>query len=343
VVDPCPAAVLTSSRRFRRWCTAWSALALSALAVSLWLASVAYSPATVMAVATESFLALYPAFLVRGRVAVTARAFQARWPHSPAGPWISWASVTGLELRHGLLLERARVTTDRPEVLFAPARFRHRADAVFDAAVAELARRSGCRPRPVRRRLGWLAVFWVLWLACLGLMTPMNAPWNDASWPWRHEADRLPGVCAGFGSIARTLLPAGEETPDADVLLPGSIDTQEGCTWRDGEVDTFSIGLGLTRKDVLHSACATAHDGFARTVAGARGPDRAVAPLVSLGDEARELTGGGTRPRRTAVDVIARRANVIVTVRLVTTRAAPDTPRTVERIARAILARIILG
>jgi hypothetical protein len=150
-------------------------------------------------------------------------------------------------------------------------------------------------------------------------------------------------VCSGFGSIARTLLPAGAETPDADVLLPGSIDVQEGCTWRAGDVDTFSIGLGLTRKDLFHSACATAHDGFARTVAGARGPDRTVAPLGSLGDEARELTGGGTRPRRTAVDVIARRANVIVTVRLITTRAAPGTPRAVERIARITLARITLG
>ncbi|GAB2830991.1 hypothetical protein GCM10027176_39210 [Actinoallomurus bryophytorum] len=342
-MDPCPAVVLTSSRRFRRWCTAWSALALSALAVSVWLASVASSPAVVMSVGTESFLAVYPVILVRGRVAVTARAFQARWPHGPAGPWIGWASVTGVELRHGLLLERVRITTDRPEVLFAPARFRHRADADFDAAVAELARRSRCRPRPVRHGLGRITAFWVLWLACLGLLAPLNAPWNDASWPWRHEAGRLPDVCSGFGSVARTLLPAGEETPDADILLPGSIDTQEGCTWRAGDVDTFSIGLGLTRKDLLHNACATAHDGFVRTVAGARGPDRTVTALAGLGDEARELTGGGTRPRRTAADVIVRKANVIVTVRLVTTRAGLASPSGVERIARATLARIALG
>lgn len=342
-MDPCPAEVLTSSRRFRRWCMVWSALALSALAVSVWLASVAYSPATVISVGTESFLALYPAILVRGRVAVTARAFQARWPHGPAGPWIPWASVTGVELRRGLFLEKVRVTTDRPEVLFAPARFRHRTDPVFDAAVSELARRSGCRPRPVRHRLGGITAFWVLWFACLGLLTPMNAPWNDAPWPWLHEADRLPDVCSTFGSVARTLLPAGEETPDADVLLPGSIGTQEGCTWRAGDVDTFSIGLGLTRKDLFRNACATAHDGFARTVAGARGADRTVAPLAGLGDEARELTGGGNRPRRTAVDVIARRANVIVTVRLVTTHVTPETPRIVERIAHATLARITLG
>ena len=70
----------------------------------------------------------------------------------------------------------------------------------------------------------------------------------------------LKAYCRG-DERARTLPRAGEETPDADVLLPGSIDAQDGCTWRSGDVDTFSIGMGLTRKDLFHSACATAHDG----------------------------------------------------------------------------------
>jgi hypothetical protein len=320
-------------------------LGLFALVVSLWLASVSYSPATVMSICTESFLAIYPAVLVRGRLAVTETAFQPRWPHSSAAPWTPWADVTDVELRRGLFLEKVRITTDRTQVLFTPVRFRHRADPVFDAAVAELADRSGCPPKPApsHPRPGWVAAFLVLWLACLAFATTMNAPWNDASWPWLHEAGRLPDACSGFSATALTLLPAGHETPDADLLLMGPIARQKGCTWRSGAIDTFSVGLGLTHKDLFHSACATAHDGFTRTVTGARLPDRTARPLAGLGDEARELAGGGARAGRTAIDVIARRANVIVTVRLITTHPAPDVQRTVAQIARATLAKIALG
>jgi hypothetical protein len=237
-------------------------------------------------------------------------------------------------------VEKVQITADRPQVLFAPIRFRHHHDPVFDAALAELSRRSGCVVRPVRPRpYPHLAVaLGALWVAGLAFLTAMYAPWNDPSWPWRHEADRLPDACTGFAATARTLLPSGRRTPDADLLLLGPIESQGGCTWRNGTVDTFSIGLGLTHKDLFRSATSTASDGFRRTVAAACHPDRSAVPVAGLGDEAREVTGGtGTQP---AIDMIARKSNVVVTVRLTTTHPGGDSARTVEQVARAALSKI---
>ncbi|WP_329234453.1 hypothetical protein OG417_27965 [Actinoallomurus sp. NBC_01490] len=332
--------ILASSRRFRCWCTVWSALAVTATAVCVWAAFLAYSPAMVMAVTTGAALSVYPAVLARSRLALTAADLQARWPSSAAGPPIPWPEVTGVELRRGLLLEKVQVITDRPRVLFAPARFRYRADPVFDAAVAELARRSGRPVRAARHRLGAVAAAGAVWVGCLALLTAMEAPWNDPSWPWRHEAGRLPGLCAMFASTAHALLPPGDRTPDADLLLLGPIERQEGCTWRTGVVGTFSVGLGLTRKGPFESASATAHDGFRRTVAGARIPDRTAAPVRGLADEAREITDGTAGIGLTTADLIARRANVIVTVRLIAPTSVPDAARTVERVARTALANV---
>jgi hypothetical protein len=314
------------------------ALTLAALVVTVWLGVIAYSAATVMTVSTETFLAIYLTIMARSRLALTAEEFQMWWPRSAAGPRIRWANVTAVELRRGLFVEKVQITADRPQVLFAPIRFRHHHDPVFDEALAELSRRSGCAVRPVRpRRYPHLAVtLGVLWVAGLTFLTAMYAPWNDPSWPWRHEADRLPDVCTGFAATAHALLPGGRRTPDADLLLLGPIASQGGCTWRNGTVDTFSIGLGLTRKDLFHSATSTAADGFRRTVTAACHPDRSAAPLAGLGDEAREITGG-TGP---AVDMIARRSNVVVTVRLITTRPGGDPARTVEQVARAALSKI---
>ncbi|GLY76441.1 hypothetical protein Airi01_047080 [Actinoallomurus iriomotensis] len=321
----------------------WSALAVTATAVCLWAAFLAYSPAMVMAVTTGAALAVYPAVLARSRLSLTAADLQARWPHSTAGPPIPWAEMTGVELRRGLLLEKVQVITDRPRVLFAPARFRYRADPVFDAAVAELSRRSGRPVGAARPRLGAVAAGGAVWVACLVLLTAMEAPWNDPSWPWRHEAGRLPGLCSMFASTARVLLPPGDRTPDADLLLLGSVARQEGCTWRSGVVGTFSVGLGLTHKGPFRSAGATAHDGFRRTVAGARRPDRHATPVSGLADEAREIIDGTGGIGLTTVDLIARRANVIVTVRLISTAPAPDAARAVERAARTALANVRFG
>jgi hypothetical protein len=340
-VDTAASLVLASSRGFRLWCAVGSGVTLLALAVSVWLGvAVAYSPATVIWVSTETFLVIYLVILARSRVAVTPREFQMRWPRSAAGPSIPWDSVTAVEVRRGLLLEKVQITADRPQVLFAPIRFRHREDPVFDAALAELARRSGCDVRPAQRghRPRGVLALGALWVAGLALTAAMNAPWNAPSWPWRHEAARLPAVCGAFAGTARTLFSGGERTPDADLLMAGPVARQDGCTWRDGAVDTFSIGLGLTHQVPFHSASAAAGDVFRRTVAGARRPDRTAVPVRGLGDEARRVTGGGLMP--SGVDMITRKANVIVTVRLITTRPDVDTTATVERISRSVLARI---
>jgi hypothetical protein len=341
LVDPSASLVLASSRRFRLWCAIGSGLALFALVVSVWLGvAVAYSPATVMLVSTETFLVIYLASMARSRMAVTSQEFQMRWPRSAAGPSIPWGSVTAVEVRQGLFLEKVQITVDRPQVLFAPIRFRHQADPDFDAALAELSRRSGCPVRPVRHRRG-VAAIGAVWVAGLALMAAMNAPWNDPSWPWRHEAARLPSVCGAFAGTARTLFSGGERTPDADLLLSGPIARQDGCTWRDGTVDTFSIGLGLTHKVAFHSASGAARDAFRLTVAGASHPDRTAVPVAGLGDEARKVTGGGREP--TAVDIITRKANVIVTVRLITTHPEADASATAARITRSVLSRITFG
>lgn len=341
-VDPSEPVILAPSRRFRRWCTVWSALAVAAMAISLWLGSVVYSPATAMLVSTETFLAIYPIVLMRSRLAVTSEGFQMRWLRSAAGPRIPWTSVTAVERRRGFLLDKVQITADRPQVPFAPIRFRHHDDPDFDAALAELARRSGCEVRPTVRRphLPLVATLTVLWTGCMAVLTAMYAPWNDPAWPWRHDADRVPGACTSFAATARSLLPSAHRTPDADLFLLGPIRAQDGCTWRSGTVHTFSIGFGLTRKAPFRSADATAHDGFRRTVTAARHPGRTAVPVSGLGDEARELTDATASTEPTAVDVIARRANVIVAVRLITDRPAPDAARTVERIARAALARV---
>lgn len=340
-VDTATSLVLASSRMFRLWCAAGSAVALLALAVSVWLGvAVTYSPATVIWVSTEAFLVIYLVILARSRMAVTPWEFQMRWPRSAAGPSIPWGSVTAVEVRRGLFLEKVQITVDRPRVLFAPIRFRHREDPVFDAALAELARRSGCAVRPAQHRPrphGMLALG-TLWVAGLVLTAAMNAPWNAPSWPWRHEAARLPAVCGAFTGTARTLFSGGERTPDADLLMAGPVALQDGCTWREGTVDTFSIGLGLTHEVPFHSASGAAQDIFLRTVAGARRPDRTAVPVHGLGDEARRITGGGLMPP--AVDLITRKANVIVTVRLITNRPDVDTVTTVERITRSVLSRI---
>jgi hypothetical protein len=335
--------VLASSRWFRRWCVVWSALALLALAVNVWFGViVAYSFATVMSLSTEIFLAIYLIIMARSRLAMTSEEFQMWWPRSAAGPRIPWGSVTAVEVRQGLLLEKVQITADRPQVLFAPIKFRHHGDPVFDAALAELSRRSGCPVRRVQRgpRLGGVAALWVLWIAVLGLTAAMNAPWNDPAWPWRHEADRLPDACAGFATTAHALFPSSERTPDADLLLLGPIARQDGCTWRNGTVDTFSIGLGLTRKDLFQSASSTAGDGFHRTLSGACHPDRTAVPVAGLGDEAQEVTDGRATAGPTAVDVIARKANVVVTVRLITTAPDRDAARTVEQVTRSALSKI---
>jgi hypothetical protein len=340
-VDTSASLVLASSRTFRLWCATGSALALLALVVSVWLGvAVAYSPATVVWVSTETFLLIYLVIMARGRLAVTPREFQMRWPRSAAGPLIPWGSVTAVEVRQGLFLEKVRITADRPHVLFAPIRFRHRADPGFDAALAELSRRSGCPVRPAQHRRG-VAALGTVWLAGLVLTAAMSAPWNDPSWPWRHEAARLPSVCGTFAGTARTLFSGGERTPDADLLLAGPIARQDGCTWRDGTVDTFSIGLGLSHKAPFHSASGAAGDAFRRTVAGALHPDRTAVPVAGLGDEALKVTGGGSGP--TAVDIITRKANVIVTVRLITTYPDADASATVSRITRSVLSRITFG
>lgn len=335
--------ILASSRRFRCWCTVWGALAVAATASCLWAAFLAYSPAMVMAVTTGAALAVYPTVLARSRLALTTADLQARWAHSAAGPPIPWADVTGVELRRGLLLEKVQVITDRPRVFLAPARFRYRADPAFDAAVAELARHSGHLVRAARPRLGIVAAGGALWVACLALLTAMEAPWNDPSWPWRHEAGRLPGLCAMFAPTAHALLPPGDRTPDADLLLLGPVDRQEGCTWRSGVVGTFSVGLGLTRKGPFESASATAHDGFRRTVAGALRPARTATPVRGLADEAQEIVDGTGGIGLTTVDLIARRANVIVTVRLIAPGSASAATRTVERAARTALANVRFG
>lgn len=336
-MDPSAPAVLAPSRRFRRWCAVWSVLALLALAVSVWSAVVAYSTVAVPVVGTEVFLAGYPLVLARSRLAVTAEEFQPRWPRSAAGQRVPWARVTGLTLCRGLLLDRVQVTAGGTRVLLAPARFRGRSDAVFDAAVTELARRSGCRVRLTRRRRRATAA--VLWVAGLALLTAMDAPWNNPSWPWRHEAARLPDACAAFAGTARSLLPHSRMTPDPDLFLLGPIRRESGCTWRAGRTDTFSVGLGLTGRAVFRSASATAHRGLARTVAAARRPDRAARPLTGLGDEAREITDDGPA----TADVLVRRANVIVVVRVITTRSGVDAARTAERVARDALARVVFG
>lgn len=344
-MDPSPCVVLASSRTFRLWCAAGSALVMFALLVSLWLGVVvAYSLATVMWVSTETFLAIYLVVMARSRLAVTRRELQMRWPRSAAGPRIPWDSVTAVEVRQGLLLEKVQITADRPHVLFAPIRFRHREDPVFAAALAELSRRSGCPVRPVQRRRPCprtVAAMWALWAASLALLAAMNAPWNDPSWPWRHEAARLPAVCGAFAATARTLFSGGERTPDADLLLDGPIAQQDGCTWRNGALATFSIGLGLTRKAAFHSASGTARDAFRRTVAGARHPDRTAVPVAGLGDEAQMITDGARE--HTAVDMITRKANVIVTVRLIVTRPGVDARATVTEITRSALSRIAFG
>ncbi|MGH3382608.1 MAG: hypothetical protein ACRDP6_48555 [Actinoallomurus sp.] len=340
-MDSSALVVVASSRRFRRICVICTVLMLVALVVSVWLGVVvAYSLATVMTVSTESFLAIYLIIMARSRLAMTPEEFQMWWPRSAAGPRIRWASVTAVEVRRGLFLEKIQITADRPQVLFAPIRFRHRHDPVFDEALAELSRRSGCevRPAPPRPYPHLVVSLWILWVACLAFLAAMNAPWNDPSWPWRHEADRLPDTCAGFAATARTLLPGGERTPDADLFLLGPIESQDGCTWRKGTVDTFSIGLGLARKEVFRSASSTACDGFRRTVDAARHPDRSAVPVAGLGDEAQQVTDGAGD--QAAVDMIARKANVVITVRLITTRPGGDSARTVEQVARAALSKI---
>jgi len=64
-------------------------------------------------------------------------------------------------------------------------------------------------------------------------------------------------------------------------------------------------------------------------------------PVAGLGDEARKVTGGGREP--TAVDIITRKANVIVTVRLITTHPEADASATAARITRSVLSRITFG
>ena len=333
--------VFASSRRVRRYCAICTVLTLFALVVSVWLGViVAYSLATVMTVSTECFLVIYLIIMAGSRLAMTAEEFQMWWPRGAAGPRIQWADVTAVEVRRGLLLDKVQITADRPQVLFAPIRFRHHHDPVFDEALAELSRRSGCAVRPASPRPypHWAAALWALWIAGLVFLAAMNAPWNDPSWPWRHEADRLPDACTGFAATARTLLPSGRRTPDADLFLLGSIERQDGCTWRKGTVDTFSIGFGLTRKELFHSASSTACDGFRRTVAAARHPGRSAVPVAGLGDEAQEVTSG--TGDHAAFDMIARKANVVITVRLITSHPGGDSARTVEQVTRAALSKI---
>jgi hypothetical protein len=169
----------------------------------------------------------------------------------------------------------------------------------------------------------------------------MYAPWNAPSWPWRHEADRLPDPCVEFAGTAHSLFPHGDRTPDPDLLMSGRIRVQDGCTWRQGMVDTFSIGLGLTEKAPFESASATAHTGLRRTVAGACHPDRTAMPVTNLGDEAEEVSDGhGGSPA--TVDVIVRKANVIVTVRLIAAHPDSNVARLVEQIARSAVSKITL-
>ncbi|MFE0738411.1 hypothetical protein [Streptomyces sp. NPDC058855] len=145
------------------------------------------------------------------------------------------------------------------------------------------------------------------------LILPVDRPWNAPWWPGRHESASLPDPCEVGRATASTLVPGGPGTADND---DGPYGPTKGCTWRDPDgASTLTLEYQLVNWEGTFGGSAT--DSARDALAGAFTLGTRV-PLRGVGDEAWRADWGAFH------HVAARRANVIVEVRLSGAPPPPD-------------------
>ncbi|GAA3896438.1 hypothetical protein GCM10022244_03230 [Streptomyces gulbargensis] len=146
------------------------------------------------------------------------------------------------------------------------------------------------------------------------LILPVDRPWNAPWWPGRHESASLPDPCEVGRATASTLVPGGPGTADHDD--DGPYGPTKGCTWRDPDgASTLTLEYQLVNWEGTFGGSAT--DSARDALAGAFTLGTRV-PLLGVGDEAWRADWGAFH------HVAARRANVIVEVRLSGAPPPPD-------------------
>lgn len=267
--------------------------------------------------------------------------------------YMAWEGITKFERRRRLWTEGIGAVSPATSVtLGAPIRLRFHRDRRFEAAVADLSKRSGREVKRGRSLLTWRYVF--AHVAILSAWTfvfvTFDPIWHHQSWPGRVEASAVPDAC-------RVLVPAAKQM--ATTEKPLSVRDPSGRSMC--RFDTISLSLeyrlhkyALGRDGGIEQAEQNFRDGFPGPAPDAEG----ARPLPGIGDEATLVTSAHRDPgRATQVQIAARKGNVTIWLSYTPRREGKDSAgkdsagrdsadeavALAERLVRTAADRVVLG
>ncbi|WP_433228363.1 hypothetical protein [Actinomadura formosensis] len=256
--------------------------------------------------------------------------------------YLAWDGINALERRRRLWTEAVVAVSPATSVtLGAPIRLRLRRDPRFDAAVADLSRRSGIAVTRGRSLLTWRYAFAHLailttWTLVFVTFDPI---WHHQAWPGRKEAHALPDPCRVLAPTANQMLP--KSTP-ARFPFDGNPVCHFGAISLRLEYRLYEYRTGQD------GGIEQAKERFREGPGGPTPEDKDARPLPNVGDEAVIVAStyqDATRVKQ--VQVSARKGNVVIwlvyTPRLKGWDSTDEAAAIAERLARTAAGRVVLG
>lgn len=331
-------------------------LPAAAAAVPLWLLA-----ARQQLIAT-AFVGGVVVFLLWWRVAFTVYARTAAGPDGICDRVVRgerhlpWAEIESVQVRRGAFGRVLKVVrADGNTVTLAAPRegpftsrrsFDDTAAALWRAAPVEVPVHEHRAAPSWAARAGGVLVTVVLpaGLAVV-LAALLDEPWKSPFWPGTHEVSAVPAACAALSGPPATAGPPATVLvphPNPARPVPPETETRSECEvqgLRKGRTVGLTVRYELSRREPGWDgdASAVAHRAFRAAVQVWSATPWT--PVPGLGDEARSTVPISLGDRSRA-EVIARRANVIVTVRYTIPGPESDAVAGAERMAGTALGRI---
>jgi hypothetical protein len=260
---------------------------------------------------------------------------------------LAWEEVDSFEIRPNLFgrvlnvrregKKAIELASPREGLLSRRARFEKAVGALQRATSSDIPIRSDEMSQRARTaQVGCSGALVGLFLiAAIGVAAAVDRPWISPIWPGRYEASSVPRACDTLGAPT-----AGRLVPDGFPASSGTTtdSASSECTMED-ERNRLQVRYELSNRTPFSaSGSDIAHRSFQDSLGVY--PNAAWRAVKDLGDEARTAPVARTG---NWIEVIVRRANVVVTVDYMGPGPREGSIADTERVAQAAVHQIHLG